>query len=63
MTTIINSKTEAVIFQGTDYAFVYEQESLDKWQANEGIHIDKDTIHHTITIRAYVCMTPDPKVN
>jgi len=42
--------------------FVYESGIIEKWKADEGINLIRDSINHTITIRMVKCIEPDIKV-
>jgi len=59
----INSATGEILSNEVLSDFVYERQSIDKWKADEGIHIKKDTINHIITINTVICILSDRKEN
>ena len=59
----VNSEDGKILSNEVLYDFVYEKESIDKWNHDEGIHIRKDTINHIITINTIICISPDRKEN
>jgi hypothetical protein len=60
-TTIVNSTSGEVISNKIVYDFIDNPESIGKWENDEGIVVNIDTINHTQTIVMRKCLTIDSK--
>jgi hypothetical protein len=61
LTIVASTVTGEIVSQKAEYDFIYGIEPLEKWLAEQGTTIERDTVNHLITIKVIQCVEPDIK--